>query len=239
MKNRRQQTTRENHGTFPRGCLVLLCLLVTLFPVQETHAVSCHCFRDRTFEPSKPASADPYILATARNSLVAAASGVDKGSVVRQRMSGATETDLWLSQYLSTQVERSADQLLSARDRSPSWSAALETLKLDTGKLGSAFEAARKRGDADRMARTLADQVLGRSFNAGEPTMARLGEGGTDIAESALSLYLAGGMNRTPESVWSEVKSGKRTWGELFNALGIRIDTVGDLIGEAVRKSNN
>jgi hypothetical protein len=150
-------------------------------------------------------------------------------------MTGATETDLWLSRYLSTRVSRSADQLLNDRDRSSSWTAALDAVELDTGTLGTAFQEARKGGEADSMARALADPVLGRAFNAGEPTLARLRDAGTSIAEAALSLYLSGRLKRTPESILSDIKTGEQTWGTLFHSLDIRIDTVGDRIANAVR----
>ena len=234
------KTVRQLLTTYPgptlRGSLILVCLAMFVFQVQEAHGVTCHCFKERTFKPTQPASADAYILATARNSLLAAASGIDKGTVVRQRMTGATETDLWLSRYLSTQINRSADQLLGARDRSSSWSGAFDAVELDTGKLGTAFQEARKASNADGMARALADPVLGRTFNTGKPTLTRLHDTGANIAESALSLYLAGRMNRTPESILRYVMTGEKTWGSLFNDLGIRIDTVGDVIGAAVKK---
>jgi hypothetical protein len=212
--------------------------MLSLLQIQKAQAVTCHCFKERTFKPSQPASADPYILATARNSLLAAASGIDKGTVVRQRMTGATETDLWLSSYLSTQVDKSADQLLRARDSSSSWTAALDAVDLDTGALGIAFHEGRKAADADGMARALADPVLGRTFNTGEPTLGRLRENGANIAEAALSLYLAAKLKRTPESLLAEVIGGKQTWGSLYNSLGIRIDTVGDLIADAVKRKS-
>jgi hypothetical protein len=219
---------------------ILLFLVMLPIQPQKALAVTCHCFKERAFVASQPASADPYILATARNSLVAAASGIDKGAVVRQRMTGATETDLWLSNYLSTRVDnRSADQLLDARDQVSSWAAAFDTMKLNTEKLGSLFQTARKADDADGMARALADPVLATTFEAGEPTLARLRDDGANIAESALSLFLGGKLDRTPESILGEVKEGENTWGMLLNSLGIKIDTVGDLIAEAVKNSES
>ncbi len=239
MKNKNQRYFTEHLFKSVMGRVVLLCLFMLFISAQQAFAVSCHCFKERSFKPAQPASADPYILATARNSLLAAASGIDKGAVVRQRMTGATETDLWLSRYLSTRVDRTADQLLSDRDRSSSWSAALDAVELETGTLGTAFQEARKAGEADGMARALADPVLGRGFSAGEPTLARLRDNGANIAETALSLYLSGRLHRTPEKVFEDVTSGKQTWGSLFNSLGIRIDTVGDRIGAAVKGSHN
>ncbi|MDF1525393.1 MAG: hypothetical protein RRA15_03970 [bacterium] len=222
---------------------VPILLFLVMLPIQPQKAhgnVSCHCFKERSFKPAQPASADPYILATTRNSLLAAAAGIDKGTVVRQRMTGATETDLWLSNYLSTRVDnRSADELLDARDKGSSWAAAFDAVGLDSGKLGTAFQTARKTDDADGMARSLADPVLGEAFTVPEPTLAQMRDAGANIAETALSLYLAGQLNQTPESIFRKVKEGKKTWGVLLNSLGIKIDTVGDLIAEAVRKAVN
>jgi len=236
MKNSNQRFFAEHLIKSIKSKVVLLFFLMLFISAQQALAVSCHCFKERTFKPSQPASADPYILATARNSLLAAASGIEKGKVIRQRMTGTTETDLWLSSYLSTQVDISADKLINARDRTSSWSAAFETIELDTAKLGNVFQEARKAGEADGMARALADPVLGRTFNAGGPTLTRLRDKEANIAEAALSLYLTGQLNRTPESILSDVQAGEKTWGELFNSLGVRIDSVGDLIGEAVQK---
>ena len=220
--------------------IIFLCMILLILPVQKARAVTCHCFKERAFVASQPASADPYILATTRNSLLAAAAGIDKGTVVRQRMTGATETDLWLSNYLSTRVDnRSAEQFLDALDKASSWAAALDAVGLDSGKLGTAFQTARKAADADGMARSLADPVLGRTFTVAEPSLAQMRDAGAHIAETALSLYLAGQLNQTPENIFSEVKEGKKTWGVLFNSLGIKIDTIGDRIAEAVSASDD
>ena len=168
---------------------------------------------------------------------MAAASGIEKGAVVRMRMKGSTETDLWLSSYLSTRVDITAAELLDARDRAASWTAALKTLDLDSGGLGAAFNEARKTGDDDAMARALADPVMVNVFGASENTIDRLRDQGANIAESAVSIYLTIRVKKTPEVIFSDVKSGKNTWGELLNSQGIRIDTLGDLIAEEVKKN--
>jgi hypothetical protein len=239
MNNRKEPSPAVSHRTCFKVSLVLLYLFVSLFSALEAGAISCHCFRERTFNPVQPASADPYILATTRNSLLAAASGIDKAAVVRQRMTGASETDLWLSLYLSTLVDRTPDLLLEARDSSSSWSAAFDAVDLQTGKLGTAFQGAREAGKADGMARALADTVLGKAFKAGETTLERLRDNDASIAESTLSLYLSGRLKRTPESLLKDVKTGSKTWGGLLNSLDIRFDEIGDLIAEEVKQVNS
>jgi len=238
MKNRNQRSLTEPLIKSEKYKVVVLFFLMLVISAQQARAVTCHCLKDREFKPSQPASADPYILATARNSLLAAAAGIDKGAVVRQRMTGATETDLWLSRYLSTRVDQTADQLLEARDKASSWTGAFESVKLNTSKLGNAFNDARKAGDAEGMARALADPVLGNTFDAQGATLALLRREKANIAESAVALYLAVKMVRTPEDILNEVRQGKQTWGSLFHSQGIRVDTVGDLIAGAVKKKN-
>ena len=240
MKNSNQRCLTEHLIKSIKCKVVLLLFLILFIPAQQALAVTCHCFKERSFKAAQPASADPYILATTRNSLLAAAAGIDKGAVVRQRMTGATETDLWLSNYLSTRVDnRSADQLLDARDQASSWAAAFDAMNLNTEKLGGLFQTTRKADDADGMARSLADPVLGRAFTIPETTLAQMRDTGANIAETALSLYLTGQLNQTPESIFSEVKAGKKTWGVLLNSLGIKIETVGDRIAEAVSASDD
>jgi len=217
------------------GLAVTICFV---FLPNTTQAVTCHCFRERTFEPTRPASADPYILATTRNSFLAAASGVDKGTVVRQRMTGASESDLWLSLYLSTLVDLSPEDLLEARDRNTTWGKAFEAMGLTT-ELGPAFQAARKKDDADGMARALAEQVLAKTFDTAQPSLDRMREKGAGIAESALSLYLAARLTRAPDHILAEVQRGQETWGSLLHSLGVPIETTGGLIAQAVRTRGN
>ena len=236
MKNSNQRCLTEHFIKSIKCKVALLFFLMLFISAQQALAVTCHCFKERAFEASTPASADPYILATTRNSLLAAAARIDKGAVVRLRMKGTNETDLWLSHYLSTRVDKSADQLLDARDKTSSWAAALDAAELNTEKLGTAFQEARKAGDAEGMARALADPLLATTFEAGEQTLARLRDNRANIAESALSLFLGGKLGRAPESILKEVQEGKNTWGLLLNSMGIKIDTVGDLIAEAVKE---
>ena len=56
--------------------------------------VACHCYQDRTFDPERPAAADPYILATTRSSLLSAAFGVDKRALAELAVDDVLESRL-------------------------------------------------------------------------------------------------------------------------------------------------
>jgi hypothetical protein len=213
-----------------------LCLaLVFMFSLPAQAIVSCHCFKQRTFEPASPDSADPYILATARNGLLAAASGIQKSDVVRARMTGATESDLWFSLYMSTRTGTSAKTLKGARAGSTSWAEALDSIQLSTEALGPAFEAARQAGDDKGMSMSLADQALVQGFKVEKEILKKLRNAGGGNAEIALSLLLAERSERQPEAVLEDVDLKRQTWGSLLFSAGIAPESVSDLIADVYK----
>lgn len=103
---------------------ILLLLLSLLMPPAQLLAVngmSCHCFQDRAYDPDQPGAADEYILATTRNSFLSALYGVPKKSIVKARMGGAPDEDLWLAGYLAQQTGQPIADLLASRHNSTDW----------------------------------------------------------------------------------------------------------------------
>jgi hypothetical protein len=208
-----------------------LCLaLVFIFAGSAQAKVSCHCFKQRTFEQTRPDSADPYILATARNGLLAAASGTQKSDVVRARMTGATESDLWFSLFLAARTGTSAKTLKGAHAGSTSWAEALDSLHLSTENLGPAFESARRAGGDEGMSLALADLALAQGFKVNSGSLKKLRAAGAGNAEVALSLLLAERTERQPEAVLEDVIMKRQTWGSLLFSAGIAPEAVSDLI---------
>lgn len=211
--------------------LFCLCLVLALIPSRPVMGeVSCHCFKQREYQPDRPASADPYILATARNSLLAAASHNKKGDVVRARMTGATERDLWFSLFLALRTGTPTSTLKEARSRSGSWAAALDSLALPTEGLGPTFEAARKRGDEEGMSVALADLALAGGFDVDGKILRKLRSAGAGNAETVLCLLLAERGKRPPETILEDVITRRQTWGSLLHSAGIAPGSVGELI---------
>ena len=203
-------TTDTRNITITTVALVAIALFLAAFPAPSWGG--CHCFKDRSFDPLRPTSADPYVLATARNSLVAAASGMTKGKVVKMRMTGATETEVWLSMYLE-----------SARGKEDAAS--------------TAFTAAEKAGDREAMAAALANRVLARTYRVDEQVLSGLRAAGANTAEVTLSLLVSDRTGKIPGDIFVEVRDGKTTWGKIVSSLGIPLDTTGDLIMKDVRKA--
>src|SRR5512138_3933537 len=108
-----------------------LLLAVAVLPAAAAAAptANCHCFRDRAFDPARPAAADPYVLATTRSSLLSAALGPGKGSLVRAVMGGTAPDDLWVAHWAAARAGGDAGALLEAKGAKGSWKAALAGAK--------------------------------------------------------------------------------------------------------------
>src|SRR5512137_1238923 len=119
-----------------------LLLALALLPAHAAavSAPACPCFKDRTFDPIRPAAADPYILATTRSSLLSAAYGVPKADLVQAVMTGTDPDDLWVAHWAAARTGASARSLLDAREKAGSWQAALGGAR--AARLGPAFEKA-------------------------------------------------------------------------------------------------
>lgn len=132
-------------------------------------AVTCHCFRDRAYNPSDPGAVEPYLRATAGNSLLSVAFGVPKGDLVRALMGGTAGPDLWVAHAAAKGTGRAAASLLGERTGGRPWQAILgEGKGLGAGPRRILAEG----GDAGRLADALVDKVL----------VARLGIAADDLA---------------------------------------------------------
>ena len=81
--------------------LSLLTLLTLAAPVPATAnpTISCHCFQDRSYNPNQPDAIDPYLLATTQNSLIAAFYQVPKRDLVRRKMTGTPNDEIWVTHH--------------------------------------------------------------------------------------------------------------------------------------------
>jgi hypothetical protein len=188
-------------------------------------AVTCHCFRDRIYDPSQPGKIDPYLLATTGNSFFAVAFGIPKKAVVKSKMSGNPGEDLWIAYFSAVKLNLRPVTLMASREKEGSWKKALQGWDTSLAPLGKPFRAALERDEGDG---TLA------AVAAGETLVALTGSSREEIdgmlslgssAQQIVAAVLFGRWSGRPApGVLEEVKSGKSTWGSLLNATGITPD---------------
>ncbi|GAB4258799.1 hypothetical protein [Deferrisoma sp.] len=212
--------------------LVFVLGLAAAAPAAPT--VNCHCFRDRSFDPARPEAADPYVLATSRNSLLAAAFGVSKGLVVRSLMTGTPPEALWAAHGLAAATGRDAGELLTAYGKAGSWIGALAALGVAPdavpGKVGEAL-----RAGADP-AGAAVDEVLVGRLGSSADRVAALRFAGASDAETVAATLLGRLRGRDPVGFLNEVRAGNATWGALFHAAGVAPSDIDDAIARLLRR---
>jgi len=213
--------------------IIALFLLVLPMPALAASAVSCHCFRDRSFDPENPAAADPYVLATTQNSLLAVAFGTEKKGIVSAKMTGTSGEDLWVAQWAGEKLGLRPAELLDARSRTGSWSAGLASLGVADTRLGVAAGEALGRPGADAALAALAvDDVLASRLGVPREALRAVRARGAGDAATVAASVLSRLGEKSPADLYAAVSKAAATWGGLFHSRGVEPPD----IEEAVRK---
>jgi len=216
--------------------LPLLVLLVAASAAMAAPTISCHCFQDRSFEQQRPAAADPYILVTTQNSLLASAFGLPKNDLVRAKMAGASGDRLWVVHYLSARTGHSPGQMEEAREHAPDWQTVLNSLHLDPVLLSPRFVTALVQDGSDEaLAAAAADATLEARLGAEPATIEALRKAGATSQETILAQFLGRRTGRPARELFQRVKSGNGTWGEILYASGLEAMNIDDEIGRLLR----
>jgi hypothetical protein len=203
-----------------RPAALALAALAWLAPLQARAepTATCHCYQDRTFDPARPAAADPYILATTRSSLLSASFGVEKRSLVSAVMTGTAAEDLWVAHYAGAATGRPAPELLELHDQRGSWKGALS----GAAGLDAPFAAAVAGGADSRALASLAvDAVLVAKLHATPATLKALRDAGASPEERILATVLAARLEAPTLPLVLQVRAGRATWGQVLRDAGL------------------
>lgn len=219
-------------ATSLRAAAAALALAATPAGALAEPAGACHCYRDRTFDPARPAAADPYILATTRSSLLSAAFGLDKRSLVSAVMTGTPAEDLWVAHWAGARTGRPAAALLSLRQDRGSWAAALRGLP---GLDGPAATALAGGADAGALAALAADEVLVARLRTAPAALEALRAAGASPEERILASALAHHLGAPTAPLVVQVRSGRTTWGQVLADAGLAPKAMDSLVRRLVR----
>jgi len=199
-------------------CAAALCLLYLLIPAGAFAASpSCHCFRDRDYDPANPGKSDGYLLATASNTLLSAAYGVPKSDIVQARMSGTSGEDLWISTYAAHRQGVAAGTLMTARASAASWRDVFGSRGGDLESLGPRFVAALAAGAGDEvLSRLAAAETLAARLGSPWEELDDLAGRGASLQETVLASLIGVWSSRAAPEVYAEVKDGRSGWSRLL-----------------------
>lgn len=203
--------------------LSLIMLLMLPMPVLALPAITCHCFKDRSYDAARPAAADPYFLAMTQNTFFALAFNTDKKDIVFKKQQGTLSDDLWIAHWVSSRSSMSPDTLLRAKLKNDVWKDALAPLRLTTKELGSRFSnALNAKLPTARLAETVVDELFARYQLPGEADLAAMRQAGASSQELILAAVIASKTRQPVRQIYFEAKNGSKTWGTLLQ--GAKID---------------
>jgi hypothetical protein len=204
-----------------RGLLAVVCAVALLSPgAVRAAAVSCHCFRDRGYDPANPASSDAYLLATASNTLLAGVAGIPKREIVQARMSGTAGEDLWIAAYAARRRGEDAHAVLQARAGAASWRGFFTARGGDLEALGPRFVAALASDAADAvLARVAAAETLAERIATPWDQLDALAAAGASYQETVAASLIGRWAGRQAPEVLAAARAGT-AWSSQLAALG-------------------
>ena len=208
-------------GNLQLNLIILLILLP--MPALAIPAISCHCFTDRSYQPSRPAAADPYFLATTQNSFFAVVFNVEKKNIVIKKQQGTSPDDLWIAYWVASRSGKSPEALLGSRQERENWNEVIAPLHLPPKSLGSHFaNALNMKFSTARLAEAVVDELFLRYRLLGEAELAAIRQAGASSQELIIARLIASRTGQSAKQVYLEVKKGAGTWGALLQ--GAKID---------------
>lgn len=209
------------HSSFRLNLVILLIMLP--MPALAIPAITCHCFTERSYQPSRPAAADPYFLATTQNSFFAVVFNVEKKNIVIKKQQGTSPDDLWIAYWVASRSGKSPEALLGSRQDRENWNEVIAPLHLPPKSLGSRFaNVLNTKSTADRLAEAVVDELFLRYRLLGESELAAIRQAGASSQELIIARVIASKTGQSARQVYLEVKKGTRTWGALLQ--GAKID---------------
>ena len=201
---------------------LLLATIALSSPAQAIPTITCHCFTDRSYDPARPALADPYFLAMTQNTLFAQVFKVDKKTVVIKKQQGVSSDDLWIAYWIAAKSGQSPEGLLQAKTNKGTWPEVIGQLRLPPKTLGVGISGALSAGaSAAVLAATVVDDLF-RSYRLlSDGEVAALRQAGANNQELILSTVIATKTCKPARQFYQEVTTGATTWGTLLQQAKI------------------
>lgn len=220
-----------------RGLLITAAILASAMQAIAMPAITCHCFRDRSYDPAHPTLADPYFLATTQNAFFAQLFAVDKGTVVMKKQGGASSDDMWIAWWVAPSAVVGAETLLQKKQGRENWKELLSPYGLNPRNLGGRVAAALQAGAGSaRLAEAVVDEIVLRQQLIGEGELAALRKGGATNQEVIIAILIAAKLRLPAQKVFLEVRSGKSSWGGLLQRGRIDGHSIGKEVASLLKQ---
>ena len=218
------------------GTLLLLLLFAPVsWAMNPESTSSCHCFKDRAFNPDKKFAADAYLLTTSFNSFIAVNFDLSKSQIVMMKMKGGINPDtLLIALYVAKEGAVDLDNVLAILEHGGNWEQVFSSASLKGSVSAKEVfaEIAATKGDDTAAAEIVTDQLLQSYFGMKEDEIVFLHTEGATGRESVLVNILAGHSSRdsNPAEILLMRSRQQKSWGEIARYFGFTPKETGNLL---------
>jgi len=218
------------------GILLLLLFFAPVsWAMNPESTSSCHCFKDRVFDPAQKFTADKYLLTTSFNSFIAVNFNLSKSQIVMMKMKGGIDPDtLLIALYVSKEGGVELDNVLAILEHGGSWQQVFSSasLKGSTAAKKIFAEIEATNGNDAEAVEIVTDQLLKSYFGMEEEEIITLHKEGATGRESVLVNILAQHSSRDsrPADILTMYSKQQKSWGEIANYFGFTPKETGHLL---------
>jgi len=217
-----------------RLSFIIISTLLSLAAQQAysaNDAGSCHCFRDRTFNPEDTFASDDYLLTTTFNSLLASEFDITKRQVIMMKMrEGIANNDLVTALYIAKNTGLNISKLLQMKKQTP-WHEIIrllhpsQPLQHDEDPFG--FISADL--SDDEITEQITDKMISNHFNPSPESVTMLRQKGLQPREIIVVYTLAAQSGESPAKIANIYSSGS-SWSKIAHDFGLEPAKVGKLL---------
>lgn len=211
--------------------IVVLCFLLTSNDVFAAETNSCHCFKNRVYDPADRFAADEYLLASSFNSLISKRYNIPKKQIVFMKMKGGTShLDLLVALRVYQISGYEIQPLLNLRKQKKTWKEILfmpeifvksrEDILLNELLIGK---------DITIVGSQIANTLVADFYGMPTESVQLLRDSGVNEKEMALVLILSHTKKIQPSALVKQHQAGK-SWSEIAHELNISTSHAGELI---------
>lgn len=215
--------------------LFLLFFAPVSWAMNPESTSTCHCFKDRAFDPARKFAADKYLLTTSFNSFIAVNFDISKSQIVMMKMKGGIDPDtLLIALYVAREGAVELDNVLAILENGGRWEQVFSSTSLKGSVEAKEIFAqiTATRGDDEEAAEIVTDQLLQSYFDMEEEDILSLHREGGTGRESVLVNILAQHSSRDskPAEILIMYKRQQKSWSEIANYYGFTPKETGNLL---------
>ncbi len=218
----------------PRSIIISLCVIGFLMTSQDIFSAetnSCHCFKNRVYDPADRFGSDEYLLATSFNSLMSKMYNIPKRQIVFLKMKGgATHLDLIIALRASQICGYELQQLLNLRKQKKAWKEILSMPEISAKASKDILLIELLKGkDVEIVGPRIANTLITEFYSVPPQAVQQLRQSGLNEKEMSLVFILSHKKGIQPTAIAKQHQAGK-SWSQAVHDLNISLFQVAGLI---------